>query len=128
VNIVAYFLPASRHLHITFRLFSVPLPIPGHLLGSCLALHCSRLGYAVLVKKHVVVLRQIRSKILRIRQLSRALVAAGGDAQDIVPCLLHFNDLLRRQQLRAAEQELDTILVRVQQKKTALHDWEKSAA
>lgn len=99
----------------------------GSRLGSCLALECSRLSYAVPVKKPLVALRQIRSKILRVRQLSRALISAGGDAQDIVPSFIRLNHLLRRNHLRAAEHELDILLVRVQLK-TALHDFGKSAA
>ena len=51
----------------------------------------------------------------------------GGDAQDIVPCFLHLNYLLRHHRLRAAEQELDILLVRVQQK-AVLHNLVKSAA
>lgn len=96
-------------------------------LGDYLALECSRLSYLVPVKKRLVALRQIRSKILRARQLSLALMSAGGDAQDIVPYFIRLNHLLRRNQLRAAEHELDILLVRVQLK-TALHDWRKSAA
>ena len=96
-------------------------------MGSCLALEWSRFSYAVPVKKRLVVLTRIRSKILRARQLSRALISAGGDAQDLVPYFIRLNHLLRRNQLRAAEHELDTLLVRVHLK-TALHDFGKSAA
>ena len=96
-------------------------------LGDYLALECSRLSYPVPVKKRLVALRQIRSKILRARQLSLALMSAGGDAQDIVPSFIRLNHLLRRNQLRAAEHELDILLVRVQLK-NALHDFGKSAA
>jgi len=79
------------------------------------------------VNKRLVALRQIRAKILRVRQLSRALISAGGDAQDLVPSFIRLNHLLRRNHLQAAEQELDTLLVRVHLK-TALHDVGKSAA
>ena len=99
----------------------------GSRLGRYLALGCVRFSYPVPVKKRLIVLTRIRSKILRARQLSRALVSAGGDAQDIVPYFIRLNYLLRRNHLRVAEYELDTLLVRVQLK-TALHDFGKSAA
>jgi hypothetical protein len=104
-----------------------PLSVVCSPLGDYLALECSPFRYAVPVKKRLVALRQIRSKILRARQLSLALMSAGGNAQDIVPSFIRLNHLLRRNQLRAAEHELDILLARVQLK-TALHDFGKSAA
>jgi hypothetical protein len=72
--------------------------------------------YGLTVNTHSLRLRRIRSKILRVRQLSRIVIAQGGTSEDIEPCVIRLNMCLRHHHLQAGERELDRLLVGLQQK------------
>lgn len=71
---------------------------------------------------------RLRAKLYRIRRLSLEWMRAGGDPQEIVHSLLHFQKLLERHQVRAGERTLDRLILRLQEGPSAGASDQASAA